>query len=185
MLDLAAAEDADLDLGVEQREVDGDLGGGQRGVVLGVEVPRVAQLEHAGAALAAQVRGAEVGDAGGAEVVEARERLRGRLQHRPDEVGARLRVGEHGGQQLALPELQPVLVGEHALALRGQLGLARARPREELLDPQRPVAGQLEIEGGGVRHAAPTRSGVSALRVKRLPSWGSSSGVNARRSNSS
>ena len=50
VVDQAAAQHAELDLGVEQDQVDRALRGGERRVVLGVEVARVAQLEHAGAA---------------------------------------------------------------------------------------------------------------------------------------
>ena len=142
MLDHAAAEHADLDRRVEQREVDRDLGGVQRRVVLGIEVARVAQLEHAGATLAAQVRRAEVGDAGGAEVIEPLERLLGRAQHRPHEVRAGLGVGEHVREQQPLRDLQPVLVGERALVLGGQFVAARHEPghplggaREQCFDP--------------------------------------------------
>ena len=60
VVDDAAAEDADLDLGIEQDEVDRGLGRGQRGGVLGVEVARVAQLEDPRDAVAAHVRAAEV-----------------------------------------------------------------------------------------------------------------------------
>src|SRR6185437_11533693 len=60
VVDDAAAEDPDLDLGIQEDEVDGGLGGGQRGGVLGVEVARVAQLEDPGDAVAAHVGAAEV-----------------------------------------------------------------------------------------------------------------------------
>ncbi len=52
VVDHAAAEHADLDLGVEQDQVDRGLGGGQRARVLGIQMPRVAQLEHGAAARA-------------------------------------------------------------------------------------------------------------------------------------
>ena len=47
VVDRAAAQHADLDLRVEQHQVHRALRGGQRRVVLGVEVARVAQLEQA------------------------------------------------------------------------------------------------------------------------------------------
>ncbi len=143
---------------------------------------RVAQLEHAGAALAAQVRGPEVGLSGGAEVVEPLERLLRRAQHRVDEPRARLRVGEHVREQLALLELEALLVGEHPPALLREVGPGVG---QEGLDPQRAGARQLEVAPGGLRHAVPTRSGSGALRVKRPPSAGASSGAKARRSDSS
>ena len=96
---------------------------------------------------------------------------------------AGLGVGEHVGEQLALLELQPFLVGERALRLGGHLRRARTLAGEERLGAQGRAAGLLEVAPGGVRHTAPTRSGSSALRVKR-PAL-SSSGANARRSNSS
>ena len=159
VLDDAAAEDADLDLRVEQREVDRDLGRAERRVVLGVEVARVAQLEHPRPPLAAQRSGPEVGDAAGAEVVEALERLRGRAQHRPHEVRARGGRGEHVREQQALRDLEPLLVGERPrvlglqrLARRHQPGHALRRTRQQRLEPQRPAAavGQLVVERVGV-----------------------------------
>ena len=114
---------------------------------------RVAQLEQARAALAAQVRGAEVGDAGGAEVVEALERRGGRAQHRPHEVRARGRRGEHVREQQSLGDLEPLLVGERPRVLglqrraRGhEPGHALGRAREQLLEPQRPAAAVAQLE---------------------------------------
>ena len=46
----AAADHADLDVGIEQDQVDADLGRPERRPVLGVQVPRVLQLEHCRAA---------------------------------------------------------------------------------------------------------------------------------------
>ena len=180
MLDDAAAEDADLDLGVEEREVDGDLGRRERRLVLGVEVARVAQLEQARAALAAQVRRAEVGNTAGAEVVEALERRGGRAQHRPHEVRAGGGGGEHVREQQSLGDLEPVLVGERPRVLGLQRracgdepGHALGRALEQRLDAQRPAAAvaQLEMQRVGVRaqEALARRVGVAraALQVGR------------------
>ena len=140
---------------------------------------RVAQLEHARPPLAAQVRRAEVGDAGGAEVVEALERLRGRAQHRPHEVRARGGRGEHVREQQALRDLEPLLVGQRPRVL-GLQRLARGhqprhalgRAREQRLQPQRPAAavGQLVVERVGVHAqealARPVGILAAALQVR-------------------
>ena len=70
--DDGAADDADLDLGVEQREVDRDLGGRERLAVLGVQVAVVPDLDVRDRAAPLEVRAAEIGDAGRAELVEPR-----------------------------------------------------------------------------------------------------------------
>ena len=126
MIDLPASQHADLDLGVEQDQVDGAFRGGEGGVVLGVEVARVAQLQHARPALAANVDRAQVGHPAGAEVVQPLERLGGRAQHRPDQVGPGARGREHLREEQPLGQLHTLLLGELALQLGGDAG-ARGR----------------------------------------------------------
>ena len=77
VLDDAAAQHRDLDLLVEQREVDRGLQRAGRGVVLGVEVARVAQLDRADLAVADDRRGAEIDVAGALQLLDgARARAR-------------------------------------------------------------------------------------------------------------
>ena len=117
VLDDAAPQHRDLDLGVEQREVDRGLQRAGRRVVLGVEVARVAQLDGADLAGAGDRRRAEVDVAGARQLVEVLERELGRAQHRVDQVTAGLGVGEDVAEQLALGDLVAVLVLLQALAL--------------------------------------------------------------------
>ena len=83
---------------------------------------RVADLQVAGVALAADVDRAEVGGAGGAEVVDPLERLGGGAQHRPHQVGPGARGGEDVGDEDALRDLGSLLLAQLALALDGHLG---------------------------------------------------------------
>ncbi len=155
MVDDAAAEHPDLDLGIEQDQVDGRLGLVQRVPVLGVEVARVAQLEHAGAAVASDASVAEVDGAGRAELVEALERKLGRVEHRLDQVAPGARDLEDLGEQQTLRKLDAFLVGELAGALLFDLGACRYEARDsvgrlvkKLLDPDRSRApvGQRVVE---------------------------------------
>jgi hypothetical protein len=159
MIDGAAPQHGDLDLGVEQDQVDAHFGGTEGDVVLGVQVPGVAQLEDAGAAAALDVGDAEVGEPRGAEVIEPLERLGRRLEHRLDEVAPGARRGQHVGGEEALGEFHALLLGQRALALglhllgrRREAGHARGAVVDELLEPHRarqPV-GQLVVELLGV-----------------------------------
>ena len=117
MVDDTAAEDGDLDVGIEQQQVDRDLRRRNGRVVLGIEVAWVAQLQHPGAPVAAKAHLSEVDGAGRAELVEPRERLLGGPQHRPDEMGAGARRREHVRQQEAIGDLQALLVALEVLAL--------------------------------------------------------------------
>ena len=107
-------------------------------------MPRVAKLEHPCAALATDVNGAEVGDTGGAEVVESLERLRRGTEHRVDQVRAGARRGQHVGEEDALSELRALLFGQRPLGLGRHLLPARDEARvalggrdEQLLVAQR------------------------------------------------
>ncbi len=132
VLDDAAAQNADLDLGIEQDQVDGALARGDGGVVLGVQVARVAKLEHSRATLPADVNRAEVGDPGGAKVIEPLERLARGAEHRPDEVGAGPGRGEDVREEDSLSDLGALLVGQLALGLGRHLGGARHQAGEAL-----------------------------------------------------
>ena len=84
----AAAEHPDLDDRVEQDQVDAALGRGERRLVFGVEMPRVAQLEDARPSPARHADGPEVGRAGVPQFPEVLERRGGGLEHRADQVPA-------------------------------------------------------------------------------------------------
>ena len=145
VVELPAAQHADLDLGVEQHEVDGGLERRERGVVLGVEMARVAQLDEAGAPAALDRGAAEVDPAGRRELLAALERrLRG-AQRGPHEVRARPRRGEDVREQQALRDLRAVLValaalrlGGHRLPGRREAGIALGGGVDEVLGAQRP-----------------------------------------------
>ena len=55
-----AAHDRDLGRPIERRDVDGELGLGERRVVLGVEKARIDHVEMDGLAASREARGAEV-----------------------------------------------------------------------------------------------------------------------------
>jgi hypothetical protein len=135
VLDDATAHGADLGLGIEQGEIDGDLGRGQSDVVLGVEVARVAQLDHRRRALAADRGGPEVDLAARLELGQAREGFGGGPAHRPEEVVAGQGRGEHVGDEQPVGDLDALLVGQRAPALVLELPVRRdeageaARPR--------------------------------------------------------
>ncbi len=132
MADDRAADDADLDLGVEQRQVDRCLRGRERVAVLRVQVAVVPDLEVRRSPAALEVRPAEVGDAGGTEVVETRQCRLGRTQHRPDEMRAATRGREHEREEEALRDLDPLLVGQRARALGRDRGPGRHEAGEAL-----------------------------------------------------
>ena len=170
------ADHADLDLGVEQREIDRDLRRGQRLAVLGVQVPVVADLEVRRLPAALEVRPAEIGDAGRAELVETRERGLGRAEHRPDEMRAAPRRREHEREEEALRDLDALLLGERrARARLRRLRARRDEPREalgggvdELLVPDRPaeVVGQRGVDRLGVGAQEAGARGVERRRER-------------------
>ena len=164
-----AADDADLHLGVEQRQVDGDLGGRERVAVLRVQVAVVADLEIRRLSAALEIRPAEIGDAGRTELVETRERLLGRAQHRPDEVRAAARRGEHEREEEALRDLDALLVGAGSGSLGCHLRPRRHEPREalgcrvdEIFVADRPtqVVGQRGVDRVDVGAQEPRACGV-------------------------
>ena len=125
---------------------------------------RIADLQVAGPALAADVDRAEVGRTGAAEVVEPLERLSGGSEHRPDEVRSGAGRGEHVREKEALGDLDALLVGQPALGLGGQLIAAGDEPRvalrgglEQLVVAQRlrEAVGELVIDRLGVRAQEP------------------------------
>ena len=77
---------------------------------------------------ALEVRPAEIGHAGGAELVETRERRLGGAKHRPDEMRAATRRREHEREEEALRDLDPLLVGERARALGRDRARVGTRP---------------------------------------------------------
>ena len=118
VLDDAAAQDADLDRRVEQDEVDRRFERAGGGVVLGVEVARVAQLDGADVAGSRDGRGPEIDAARSASnSAWCSSASFGRAQHHVDQVTAGLRVGEDVAEQLALRDLVAVLVLLQPLAL--------------------------------------------------------------------
>ena len=141
-----AADHAHLDLRVEQREVDGDLGRRQRVAVLRVQVPVVPDLEIRSTAAALEIGAAEIGDAGRAEVVEPREPFLRRSQHRPDEMRAAPRRGEHEREEQSLRSLDALLLGQgprplgrHLRACRHEAGEAFGRRVDKRLIAHRPA----------------------------------------------
>ena len=159
MADDGAADHAHLHLGVEQGQVDRDLGGRKRVAVLGVQVAVVPDLEVRRAPAALEVRPAEIGDAGRPELVETRERRLGRSQHRPDEVRPAARRREHEREEHALRELDALLVGQSLRPLDGHLLARRDEPRKALgggVDELLVADGPLQIVG---------QRGVDGVRV--------------------
>jgi hypothetical protein len=75
------------------------------------------------ATLYLDARGAEVGMAGGNEFRQQLERLSPRTQHGADQMMAARGMGHHVADEQALVNFEAVLVGLHAIALGGKLGL--------------------------------------------------------------
>ena len=172
MADDGAADHAHLHLGVEQRQVDRDLGGRKRVAVLGVQVAVVPDLEIRRPPAALEVRPAEVGDAGRPELVETRERRLGRSQHRPDEVRPAARRREHEREEHALRELDALLVGQSPSSARPPSARASARApesarRRHRRAPRRgpPAAGRRSAR----RRRRPRGRGGTALARHRAP----------------
>ena len=118
MLRHATAHHPHLDGRVEQDQVNATLGRGERGFVLGVEMPRVAQFEDArpsAARHADRAKGRPCRCRGAPQVLERRG---GGLEHRADQV---LRAGSWQGQdvrdQQAVGELYAFLVRQRPRAL--------------------------------------------------------------------
>ena len=132
MADDCAADHPHLDLGIEERQVDGDLRRGERLAVLRVQVALIADLEIGRPPAPFEVRPSEVGDAGRTELVETGERRLGRAQHRPDEMRAAARRGEHEREENALRDLEALLLGQRPGSLTGH-GAARGRQAGEAL----------------------------------------------------
>ena len=77
MVDHAPSQDADLEVRVEQHKVDGGLERRDGGIVFGVQVAQVAQLDHAGLALPGGVGHTQVGLAARAEAQPSRSTAAG------------------------------------------------------------------------------------------------------------
>ncbi len=150
MVDDAAAQHADLDLVVEQQEVDRRLERAERGVVLGVEVTRVAELDRADVAGALHVGLAEVECARLAEAVDLVDGERCGRQHRLDQVPAGVGLREHVGEERALRDLQPRLGRERLVGLVRDLLRGRQTRRlvHQILRADGPCEpfGDVEIE---------------------------------------
>src|SRR5262249_9076657 len=110
MVERAAAHDRDLGRGIERREIDRDLHGSERGLVLGVEETRILHGQNARLAAALEEDRAEIDRTIGRKLRQQFRRLRSRQQHRMAEVKARGLVGEHVGEKDALIDLDAVLV---------------------------------------------------------------------------
>jgi hypothetical protein len=132
MVDDPSSEHADLDLGIEQDQVDAPLRRPEREAVLGVQVARIGELQDARPATPLHPNGSEVGDSGGAEPVEALQRLRGRFEHRRQQVPAAAGRGQEMGRQQALHELHALLVGQRAAAFGFHLGAGRREAGDPL-----------------------------------------------------
>src|SRR6185437_15136943 len=144
VLDDAAADDHHLDVRIEQGEVGRPLGRAERVVILGVQPPRVADLEVPGLAAPFEAGDAEVGDAARAKVVEALERLGHRPEHRVHEVRPRPLRRQQVGDHQPLRDLEPVLLrqlarplGLHLLARRHESRPARGGVIDEVLHTHR------------------------------------------------
>jgi hypothetical protein len=135
--------------------VDGDLHRARRLVVLRVEELVVLDRHPPDRTVAVDPHRPQVGAAGPPEAVEARGRLRVRLAHRVHQVRAGTGIGEHVGDEVALGDLQALLVALPELALgvdrrapRQHAGLPVGRRVDELGNPQRALepVGQLLVE---------------------------------------
>ncbi len=158
MADDRAADDADLDAGIEEREVDRRLGRRQRDAVLGIEVPVVPDLEVRDVPPPLEIRAAQVGDTRRTEVVESFDRRCRGTEHRPDEVRAAARRREDEGQEEALRDLDALFLGERTLALGCDLLLRRDEPRELL--------------GGRVHELVVAQRGRQTVRQRRVDGLG-------------
>ena len=155
------SQDTDLEARVEQHQVDGGLERRDRGIVLGVQVAQVAQLDHAGLALAGDVRHAQVGLAARPEVGQPLDRRGRGPPHRMDQVGAGARVIEDFRQEDALIQLDARVLVHLGVAPLGQdrgsrghqPGIAVGRGVAQLVDPEAllEIAGELRIDDPRIR----------------------------------
>ena len=127
VVDHAAAEHPDLDLGIEQDQVDGGLGLGERGAVLGVRWRGL----HSSSTPARPRRVTRAWPRSTVPFArsssEVLERELGRVQHRLDQVTPVRGLKELGRQQ-PLRQLEPLLVGQLSLPFALDLGPRRRRP---------------------------------------------------------
>ncbi len=159
MLNPSAAQHDDAGRTIEQREVDAGRHGGQRRLILRVQVARIAHRDDAGLAVSCDRRASEVDDAVAGERGHELDGLAERQQHGMAEMAAVSLGGEHGGEEQALVDLHPVLVAQrepafrlHLLRARHEPGRRKRRCGDELMDPQeaRSSVGQAVIEFSGV-----------------------------------
>src|ERR1700722_2360563 len=109
MIDGAAAQDANFDSIVEQREVDRDFEIRCRAVAFGIEKGWVAERHMARMALALNARFAQFDDAVLLKLVEFFQRLTPGLEHGVDQVQPAFRIGENVRYEKPLIDLEAFL----------------------------------------------------------------------------
>ena len=110
MVDDTAAQNRDIARGIEGRDVDADLHGIDRGLILGVEETRVRHDQVDGAAMTLQANGAKVEHSLGREGRECIRRARVRQQHRMAQVKPGAVLAEDVRDQDPLVDLETILV---------------------------------------------------------------------------
>jgi hypothetical protein len=121
VLDLAAAQHRDVGGRIEDRDIDGDLHGVERGVVLGIEKARIAGGDERSLAPTLDLDLAEIDAAYGVEFAQELRRGCTRQQHRVAQVAAGRFVREHMGEENALVDFDAVLVALQVLTFGGDL----------------------------------------------------------------
>ena len=110
VLDRSAAQHRDAGGRIEDGDVDRGFHRVDGGLVLGVEVARIAGDQMDGLAAPLQRDRSEIQPAVGGKLGELLGDVRARQQHRVAEMPAALLMSEHVRQQNALVDLAPVLV---------------------------------------------------------------------------
>jgi hypothetical protein len=170
MRDDVAAQHADFGFRVEEGDVDRDLRPRERGLVLGVEITRVAQRDDRGLAVTLEIGSFEAKLAALLVFLQLVPGIRAGQQHRMTQVRAGDRVAEDFGEETALLALEALLLLERQpsfgakLLARGQRALVRGACAE-LVHAQvaRTRGGELIVEakrlhsgcGPAQRQAAP------------------------------
>ncbi len=139
MLHLGAAQHRDVARAIERRHIDRAFERIERGLVLGVEEARVRHRHMDGAGAPLDQRRAEIEPARGRELARALDRFRARQQHGVAEMGARLGVGEDGGQENSVVDFDSVFLALDLPVLAYQLGARRRQAGHAIARPRAPA----------------------------------------------
>src|SRR5271167_4456569 len=144
MLDLPAPEHGDIAFGVERRQIDGDFGRIDRGLVLRIQETRILQGDVSRISATLDRHRAKVYKTIGDELFEIWRRIGPRQQHRVAKMRARTFVAQHMGQKYPLVDfhaflvaLQPARIVSYLVSVGHQTRKGIGRGLDQGLDPKK------------------------------------------------